>query len=151
MSIQLLALNQNIQDVALNDIVLTRSGSLRIIDFNVYVNGEKVNDEVITETSYVLEDLPYNMNPGNEIRVTAFYDEGESEMSEAVYVKVTGETEVAGNFFEQDGTTPVLGGVIVLSGTDELGNEQSYTFVADGTGAFSGEILAGEYVAVASV
>ncbi|MBR4156055.1 MAG: choice-of-anchor J domain-containing protein, partial [Bacteroidales bacterium] len=119
--------------------------------YNVYVNGEKYNTEVIKETSYVLENLPYNMSTGNKINVAAVYDEGESAMSESVYVYVTGMTEVAGNFFEQDGTTPVLGGVIVLNGADELGAEVSYTFVADETGAFSGEILAGNYLAVATV
>ena len=29
-----------LQDFALNDIVIARSGRLQIIDFNIYVNGE---------------------------------------------------------------------------------------------------------------
>ena len=119
-------------------------------NFEVYVNGEKVNDEVIKETSYELVDLPYNMN-GNEVRVTAFYDEGESAKSEAVYVYVSGMSAVSGNFFEQDGVTPVVGGIVTLNGTDELGNPQSYTIVADETGAYAGDVLAGSYIAVASV
>ena len=30
-------------DVALNDIVMTRSGSMKIVHFNLYVNGEFLN------------------------------------------------------------------------------------------------------------
>lgn len=34
---------QLLQDIALNDIVIGRDGRLRIIDFNIYVNGEFLN------------------------------------------------------------------------------------------------------------
>ena len=118
--------------------------------YNVYVNDVKFNKSLITTTSYVLENLPYNMN-GNKIYVTAYYDEGESAASSSVYTYVTGMSAVAGNLFEQDGVTPISGGRVVINGTDELGSSVSYTFTADETGAFAGEILAGKYVAAASV
>ena len=118
--------------------------------YNVYVNGEKYNNSLITETSYELAGLPYNMN-GHQISVTAFYDEGESALSNPVYVYVTGMTEIAGQIFEQDGTTPIAGGTISINGTDEIGNSATYTFQADATGAFAGEILAGNYIATAIV
>ncbi|MBO5847924.1 MAG: choice-of-anchor J domain-containing protein, partial [Bacteroidales bacterium] len=118
--------------------------------YNIYVNGEKVNEDIVKETSFVLENLPYNMD-GNEVKVSAVYDEGESAMSEAAYVYVTGMSSVAGNFYEQDKVTPVIGGIVYITGTDEFGTAQSYTFVADENGAYEGEILAGKYVAIASV
>ena len=31
------------EDVALNDVVLSRRGILRVIDFDIYVNGEYLN------------------------------------------------------------------------------------------------------------
>ena len=34
---------RNVRDVALNDIVMTRSGSMKIVHFNLYVNGEFLN------------------------------------------------------------------------------------------------------------
>ena len=46
--------NGQLEDIALNDIVLTRLGSLRIIRFHIYVNGELLNtyqaDGVIIST-----------------------------------------------------------------------------------------------------
>lgn len=36
-------LNRGQEDVALNDIVVGRAGALRIIHFNIYVNGELLN------------------------------------------------------------------------------------------------------------
>ncbi|MBR6774759.1 MAG: hypothetical protein IKM23_03500, partial [Bacteroidales bacterium] len=119
--------------------------------YNVYVNGEKYNDALVTETSFELKGLEYNMDGGHQIKVTAVYDEGESEFSSPVYVYVTGMTEISGGIFEQDGVTPIAGGTITLDGTDEHGEVASYTFQADETGAFAGEILAGRYIATAVV
>ena len=121
-----------------------------MIGYNVYVNGEKHNDEPIVGTSYTLENLPYNMN-SHYITVTAVYDEGESAYSSPAFVYVTGMSSISGNFYEQDGVTPIGNGTVSLVGTDELGNPASYTFQADENGAYSGEILAGDYIATASV
>ena len=49
------SLNEQMEDIALNDIVVTRLGALRIIRFNIYVNGELLNtyqaDGVIISTT----------------------------------------------------------------------------------------------------
>lgn len=57
------------EDVALNDIVVTRLGALRIIHFNIYVNGELLNsyqaDGVIISTP--TGSTGYNLSAGGPI------------------------------------------------------------------------------------
>ena len=62
-------LNGKFEDVALNDIVLTRNGVLRVIRFNIYVNGELLNsyqaDGVIISTP--TGSSAYNLSAGGPI------------------------------------------------------------------------------------
>lgn len=57
------------EDVALNDIIVTRYGSLRLIEFNVYVNGELLNtyqaDGMILSTP--TGSTAYNLSAGGPI------------------------------------------------------------------------------------
>lgn len=59
----------NIRDVALNDIVVTRSGHMKIIHFNLYVNGEFLNsykaDGIIISTP--TGSTAYNLSAGGPI------------------------------------------------------------------------------------
>lgn len=61
--------NGQLEDIALNDIVLTRLGSLRIIRFHIYVNGELLNtyqaDGVIISTP--TGSTGYNLSAGGPI------------------------------------------------------------------------------------
>lgn len=62
-------LNEREEDVALNDIVVTRIGELRVIHFNIYVNGELLNsyqaDGVIISTP--TGSTGYNLSAGGPI------------------------------------------------------------------------------------
>lgn len=62
-------LNNRLEDIALNDIVLTRLGSLRVIRFNLYVNGELLNsyqaDGIIISTP--TGSTAYNLSAGGPI------------------------------------------------------------------------------------
>lgn len=61
--------SHNIRDVALNDIVLTRSGMMKIVHFNLYVNGEYLNsyqaDGIIVSTP--TGSTAYNLSAGGPI------------------------------------------------------------------------------------
>lgn len=62
-------LGDQLEDIALNDIVLTRLGSLRVIRFNVYVNGAFLNsyqaDGIIISTP--TGSTGYNLSAGGPI------------------------------------------------------------------------------------
>lgn len=63
------SLNGNVEDMALNDIVITRQGALRVIEFMIYVNDELLNvyhaDGVIISTP--TGSTGYSMSAGGPI------------------------------------------------------------------------------------
>ena len=93
------------------------------VTYNVYVNGEKHNTEAIVGTTYVISDLPYNINGGNEVAVTAVHGLGETPQ-DPVYIRVAGTFTL--DLTVTDGTNPIEGADIVITTlnatTDEFAN-----------------------------
>ena len=134
--------------------VFTWAANRSFRGYNLYmydgVEITKVNDDVITTNTYSVEDLAYNMD-GYLFAVTAVYDAGESDYSEAVYVYMTGNGAVSGIVYEQPDeeseALPIAGATVVFVGTDEYGADQEFYVTAGEDGTFTGEILAGSYMA----
>jgi len=113
--------------------------------YNMYMNGEKINPSLITDHTYTVEGLEYNME-GYDFQVTAVYDAGESELSDVVTVYMTGFGSVSGHVYDTDVEHPIANATIIAIGVDEYENIQEFEFTTDETGLYEGEILAGEYV-----
>ena len=116
--------------------------------YNVYVDGERWNEELIVDDEYAVEGLAYG---SHTINVTAVYDEGESTYSNNILVNMTGFGHVAGTVFEQDGTTPIAGAAVKFIGTDAFGFDQTFTFPTANDGTFTGDILEGSYASQAEL
>ncbi len=112
--------------------------------YNLYQDGVKVNEAPITENSYAVEGLEYNMN-GYDFQVSAVYDAGESALSDAITVYMTGFGSVTGHAYDLDVEHPIAGATIMAIGVDEYENIQEFEFTTDETGMYEGEILAGLY------
>lgn len=112
--------------------------------YNVYLGTTQLNAELITETSYEIAansmKLSYNMNPGYEISVQAVYAIGESNVSEAVNVKVTGFGYFKSIIYSNDYYHRLEGATVTLTCTeDEFENEYDgdgivYTFTTNALG-----------------
>ena len=139
------------------------ANSRTLIGYNLYlyVGGEKirVNDEVITETTYTVEDLEYNME-GYDFRLTAVYGAGESQPTEAELVYMTGYATISGHVYdapdgydpeEPDQTHPIAGARVICAGTDEYGAPQMLETVTDEEGAYTCQILAGSVMPFATL
>ena len=112
--------------------------------YNLYMDGVKVNDAVITENTYAVEDLAYNMN-GYQFAVTAVYDAGESGYSDIITVYMTGNGTVSGHVYDTDDEHPIANATIEFRGTDEYGEEQVIPATADAEGAYEAEVLVGNF------
>ena len=114
----------------------SKGGDRSLVGYNVYVNDEKVNEEVLTGNNFVLEGLEYNME-GYNVNVTAVYNEGESNYNvgeNVVYVSGTG--TIGGVVTELMTGEPMAGVAIAFQGSDEFGNSVSYSAVTDDNGEY---------------
>ena len=113
----------------------------------IYRDGVKVGETQmnnIGHTTFVDGPLPYNMD-GYTYYVTAIYDEGESNPSDPITVRVSGYGDVNGHVYEQDGTTGIANATVTMVGLDEFGESHTYNFTTDGQGYYTGHIYAGSY------
>ena len=113
----------------------------------IYRDGVKVGETQVNNighTTFTDELLAYNMN-GYTYYVTAIYDEGESNPSDPITVRVSGYGNVEGHVYEQDGTTGIANATVTMVGEDEFGDSHTYTFTTDGQGYYTGHIYTGSY------
>ncbi|MBR4156108.1 MAG: T9SS type A sorting domain-containing protein [Bacteroidales bacterium] len=115
-----------------------------VLCYNVYLNGEKLNNEPIapTKNSYKIEattmKLTYNMNPGHKVEVEAVYDLGTSKSE--IYVKVSGAGYFVGKFYSNDFNHRLADATVTLTRTkDDFGNEydgngKQYTYTTNSEG-----------------
>ena len=115
-----------------------------VLGYNVYLNGEKLNNEPIapTKNSYKIEattmKLTYNMNPGHKVEVEAVYDLGTSKSE--IYVKVSGAGYFVGRFYSNDFNHRLADATVTLTRTkDDFGNEydgngKQYTYTTNSDG-----------------
>ena len=120
--------------------------------YYIYKDGERIGQTPVNQinaNSFVVPatELEYNME-GYVFNVAAVYDEGISDFSNDAIVKVSGysnTTGINGYVYEQDGTTPIEGATITLTGTDEFGNSHTYHPVTDANGYYSQVVYVGHY------
>ncbi len=108
--------------------------------YHVWVNGVQHNTEAISDTSYVITDLPYNVN-GNEIAVQVEHELGKSSLSYPVYVKVAGKFIAKFNVkdsYDETLAKPIEGATVTIKNSgfvDQLGNViPEYTITTDAEG-----------------
>ena len=111
------------------------------LGYNIYLNNEKLNDELITTTTYTFENLEYNPN-GYEFALTTLYEAGES-VPDPIMVYVGGYATVQGHVYEQDGTTPINNIGVTVFGRDDFGNVVEYTFTTNAEGEYTGTVKCG--------
>ena len=119
-----------------------------LVGYNIYQDGVKINSTPVTENTYTVSGLTYNMD-GYEFAVTAAYNEGESDFSNTVNIQVSGYGIVSGHVYEQDGTTGIAGATVTIVGFDEFDEIQAFEFTTDANGAYSGNVLAGYFFGMA--
>ncbi len=112
--------------------------------YNIYQDGVKINESLVTTAEYAVEDLPYNMD-GYLFQVSAVYDAGESLLSAPDTAYMTGFGSVNGYVYDTDTLHPIANATMVVVGIDEYGAIQQYEFLTDETGFYEGEVLAGLY------
>ena len=122
--------------------------------YNIYKDGELIYSTVDTpdptqNCTWVVpaSELEYNM-AGYRFHVTALYDEGESDPSNVVTVKVSGYSAtngINGYVYEIDGTTPIPGVTVTVTGTDEFGDPHTYEATTNADGYYEMQVYVGTY------
>ena len=117
------------------------------IGYNVYRDGEYVNPfgdpTSTTEPNFELLLAP-RLDSDYEIQVTAVYDLGESEKTEAITAKVMGYATVKGTIINEN-SEKLENATVTFTGIDAFGTEQTITFTTNAYGAYNGLIPQGTY------
>ena len=120
--------------------------------YNVYYGDVKANDEPIYEKQYLLSNLPYNVEPGHNVTVTAVYDEGESPLSDPVVVKVSGYGTFTGTVTELMSGDPIEGVNVKFAGKDEFNNNVAFEGTTNAYGVYTiNNVKAGLYTGTATL
>ena len=128
----------------------TWNANRSIKGYNFYKDGVKLNEALLTTAAYTVEGLEYNILEGYNFQVSAVYDEGESALTPAINIKMTGLGTISGTVYEQDSTTVIPNATVQIVGKDEYNVAQVFTFATDANGAYEGDVYAGAYKAYAS-
>ncbi|MBQ5857312.1 MAG: carboxypeptidase regulatory-like domain-containing protein [Bacteroidales bacterium] len=122
------------------------------IGYNVYRDGEYVNPfgdpTSTTESNFELLLAP-RLDSDYEIQVTAVYDLGESEKTEAITAKVMGYATVKGTIINEN-SEKLENATVTFTGVDAFGTEQTITFTTNAYGAYNGLIPQGTYTMTVS-
>ena len=119
------------------NVVLNWTGSAKaLLGYNVYRDAVKINESLVTETTYTDLAVAYNMNPCYEYQVEAIFDEGVSAMSNVATACVTGTGMVEGTVTALQTGEPIEGATVVVGG---------YTTTTDADGNYSIEVLEDTY------
>ena len=127
------------------------AGNSYVIGYNVYQDGVKLNDELVTVTTYFVNNLAYNIGTGYKFQVSAVYEIGESALSSAKYVYVSGYGNINGHVYEQDGTTPIANATVTVNGINEFNVECSFEYTTNEEGYYSGTLYVGNYTEITAV
>lgn len=114
-----------------DDVTFTPSaatGELAIEGYNIYRDGEKVNDAPVTATSFT---DPVLADGSHTYVVSTVYDRGESRVSNAVTVSSSGITDVV---LPDDVTVAVEGGEIIVTGAE---GHSVAVYTVDGRSVFT--------------
>lgn len=122
------------------------------IGYNVYRDGEYVNPfgdpTTTTEPNFELLLSP-RLDSDYKIQVTAVYDLGESEKTEAITAKVMGYATVKGTIINEN-SKKLENATVTFTGVDAFGTEQTITFTTNAYGAYNGLIPQGTYTMTVS-
>ena len=110
-----------VDDVQLEMLGGSANSSRALIGYNVYQNGEQINEETVEETFYDVMDLDAGFYT---FGVSALYNEGESEIVTIDEIEILGMSGVEGNVTDYVSGEGIEGAAITITGYYGSGDEQ---------------------------
>ncbi|MGM0566344.1 MAG: carboxypeptidase regulatory-like domain-containing protein, partial [Bacteroidota bacterium] len=121
--------------------------SRAFLGYNIYQNGEQINEEIYTETEYDVLDLTSGTY---EFGVSAVYDEGESEIVTIEEIEILGRGIVEGQVTDVDSGEGIPDATVTLAANDTLIDNYSANTDEDGYYDIEVPVVEGGYTATAS-